>query len=68
MLELIKISKSFGGQAVLSGASLKIPKGGRLGLIGGNATGKSTLINIATGFLRAEKGAVLLDKENLNYL
>lgn len=54
------IRKRFGRIEALRGIDFTIPSGGRVGLIGPNASGKSTLIRIVLGLLRCE-GDLLLD-------
>jgi branched-chain amino acid transport system ATP-binding protein len=54
------VSKSFGGIKVLTDISLTLQPGQRLGITGANGVGKSTLINIATGFLKPDNGHIQL--------
>lgn len=54
------IVKRFGGITALHQASLGVRRGEIHALVGENGAGKSTLINIATGVLRPDEGAVLL--------
>ncbi|HSN82558.1 MAG TPA: ATP-binding cassette domain-containing protein [Polyangiales bacterium] len=54
------IRKRFGRIEALRGIDFAIPSGGKVGLIGPNASGKSTLIRIILGLLRCE-GELLLD-------
>ena len=61
MLELKGLKKIFGGITVLNDVDISFQRGNKIGLSGGNGTGKSTLLNIATGFLTAEEGAVILN-------
>lgn len=68
MFELNRITKSFDGVRVLQDVSLVLRPGDRVGLTGGNGTGKSTLINIATGFLEPSSGRITLDGQSLNGL
>ena len=56
------VRKRFGRVEALRGVDFTIPSGGRIGLIGPNASGKSTLIRIILGLLRYE-GELLLDGE-----
>jgi len=56
------IWKRFGRVDALRGIDFTIPSGGKIGLIGPNASGKSTLIRIILGLLRSE-GELLLDGE-----
>ena len=54
------LRKSFGRVEALRGVDFAIPSGGKIGLIGPNASGKSTLIRIILGLLQCE-GELLLD-------
>ena len=67
-LECREIEKSLGGVPVLRGVSLTVARGECVALLGESGCGKTTLLNIAAGFLRADAGAVrcggaLLDGE-----
>lgn len=57
------VRKRFGRVEALRGIDFTIPSGGKVGLIGPNASGKSTLIRIILGLLRCE-GELLLDGES----
>lgn len=56
------VRKRFGKIEALRGIDFAIPSGGKVGLIGPNASGKSTLIRIVLGLLRCD-GKLLLDGE-----
>ncbi|MBN2311569.1 MAG: ABC-F family ATP-binding cassette domain-containing protein [Candidatus Hydrogenedentes bacterium] len=58
LLSVQNVSKSFGAQPVLEDVSVTIHLGDRLGLIGRNGTGKSTLMRIMTGALSPDEGVV----------
>jgi ATP-binding cassette subfamily F protein 3 len=58
LLSISSLQKIFGPRDVLKGLSLSLDKGDRLGLIGRNGCGKSTLINIITGREEADRGEV----------
>jgi branched-chain amino acid transport system ATP-binding protein len=58
LLEIASVSKHFGGFTALSGVSLSVPKGERLGLIGPNGSGKTTLINCISGALFNDEGSI----------
>jgi ATPase subunit of ABC transporter with duplicated ATPase domains len=58
VLTLSKLSKSYGPKRVLSDVSLLMRRGERVAVIGPNGLGKSTLLKIATGHVRADAGEV----------
>lgn len=61
------IRKRFGRVEALRELDFKIPHGGKVGLIGPNASGKSTLIRIILGLLRCD-GELLLDGEKKRHI
>ena len=65
MLELKGLKKTFDGISVLNGVDISFERGTKIGLSGGNGTGKSTLLNIATGFLTADDGSINLNGDNV---
>ena len=67
MLELKGLKKLFDGITVLNGVDISFQLGTKIGLSGGNGTGKSTLLNIATGFLTPEEGAIILNGDNITH-
>ncbi|HVA91538.1 MAG TPA: sugar ABC transporter ATP-binding protein [Chloroflexota bacterium] len=58
-LEVIRLSKSFGGTRVLREVSFDLARGSILGLVGRNGSGKSTLIKILSGYHEPDPGGVL---------
>ena len=58
-LEILSLSKSFGGEKALQGASLSVNQGEVHGLLGQNGSGKSTLIKILAGFHEPDPGGQL---------
>lgn len=69
LLTLNHIEKSFGPQALLDDACLSIKRGARIGLIGRNGEGKSTLLRIISGLMEADAGTVNIRKgANVAYL
>ena len=61
LLEVKKVTRSFGGVNALDGVSLAVEKGGMHGLIGPNGAGKTTLINILSGIIAPNSGQVFFD-------
>lgn len=62
MIQLINISKSFGKQTLLHETTLHVGKKEKIGLMGRNGYGKSTLIKIMSGEMQPETGEVLIPK------
>jgi len=60
VLELKRLSKSFGGLHAVQDVNLKIFPGDRKAIIGPNGAGKTTLFNVVTGVLPATSGQVLV--------
>lgn len=58
MLKLLKIEKSFGEKKVLSETSLSVKKGDCVMLFGMSGCGKTTLLRIAAGLEKQDKGTV----------
>ena len=65
MIEVCNISKSFGQSDVIHDVSFTLDKG-IVALFGVNGAGKSTIMNMITGILSADKGYVLIDKEDVS--
>ncbi len=60
VMTLNQLSKAFGPQVVLDDVSFSIGRGVRIGLIGRNGEGKSTLLRIMAGQMEADAGEVTL--------
>jgi ABC-type Fe3+/spermidine/putrescine transport system ATPase subunit len=61
-----EIEKKLGGARVLRGVSLEVAKGECVALLGESGCGKTTLLNIVAGFLRADAGEVKCAGEMLD--
>jgi ATP-binding cassette subfamily F protein 3 len=62
MLNLNGLVVRLGGQAILDGASVALPPGSRVGLVGRNGAGKSTLMRVVTGEIEPDGGRIDLPK------
>lgn len=58
IIELIKLSKSFGDKKILESFSYTFKKGEKIGLIGKNGVGKSTFLNILQGLEPCDSGKI----------
>jgi branched-chain amino acid transport system ATP-binding protein len=65
-LEVSSLSKSFGALPAVDEVSFTVEAGSLTCLIGPNGAGKSTLLNCVAGFLRQERGRVLLGAEDIS--
>ncbi|HEX4112866.1 MAG TPA: ATP-binding cassette domain-containing protein, partial [Stellaceae bacterium] len=62
------LSKSFGALQVAQSIDLHLRPGARLGLIGPNGAGKTSFVNLLTGMLVADAGAIMLNGEDITRL
>ena len=62
MITLNDISARIAGRLLIDHASLSLPAGVKVGLVGRNGAGKSTLFRVITGDLAAESGSVGIPK------
>ena len=60
VIEAKAISKSFGERKVVDNFSIRIQRGDRVGIIGPNGVGKTTLVNLLTGVLPPDAGSIRL--------
>ncbi|MBX7256549.1 MAG: ABC-F family ATP-binding cassette domain-containing protein [Candidatus Hydrogenedentes bacterium] len=58
LIRLENVSKSYGGETVLDGVDLRVETGDKIGLIGRNGTGKSTIFRLMLGETDADMGSV----------
>jgi ABC transport system ATP-binding/permease protein len=56
------VTKSFGDRTIIKDFTLRIQRGDRIGVVGANGTGKSTLLKLLTGELAPDTGTVTLAK------
>jgi ATP-binding cassette subfamily F protein 3 len=60
MLQLVRVSKAYAAQTILDNVSFIVNAGERVGLIGLNGCGKTTLLRIIAGFEPPDRGVVRL--------
>jgi ABC transport system ATP-binding/permease protein len=60
VIEADGISKSFDGRPIVADFTTRIARGDRIGIVGPNGTGKTTLIHLLTGALAPDGGTVRL--------
>ena len=60
IIELINVTKRFGGITALNKASLHVDQGEVVGLIGDNGAGKSTLIKTLVGVYGPDEGEIVI--------
>jgi branched-chain amino acid transport system ATP-binding protein len=61
VLSVHGLEKRFGAVIAADALSLEIAAGQRVSLIGANGAGKTTFVNMVTGYLRPDAGSIVLD-------
>ena len=61
MLEISGICKSYRRQVILEGVELTVEPGDCVGIVGYNGCGKTTLLSIISGALKADKGSIVFN-------
>jgi len=65
ILQVKEVTKTFGGIIALNRVSFEVGKGEILGIIGPNGSGKTTVVNCITGFIKASSGNVFFQGRNI---
>jgi ATP-binding cassette subfamily F protein 3 len=69
MISIENLSLQFGGQRIFNDVTLMIGPKDRVGLVGKNGAGKSTMLKLITGEARADEGNIVLSGDiSLGYL
>ncbi|MGN6462250.1 MAG: ABC transporter ATP-binding protein [Pseudolabrys sp.] len=64
-LDIVGLSKEFGGVRAIGGVTLRLERGARHALIGPNGAGKTTFINLLTGHLPPTTGRILFEGSDI---
>lgn len=67
-LKVEELSKSFGGLRAVNRVSFEVEQGETLGIIGPNGSGKTTTLNLLTGFIKPNSGTITFKGENVTGL
>jgi len=68
LLQIEKISKSFGSLVAVHGVSMSVEPGELRAIIGPNGAGKTTFFNLISGFLKPDCGRIIFAGEDITYL
>jgi branched-chain amino acid transport system ATP-binding protein len=68
LLTIKNLSKSFGGLKAIDNLDMVVDQGEILGIIGPNGSGKTTAMNLITGFLKPTSGTITFQGENISGL
>jgi branched-chain amino acid transport system ATP-binding protein len=66
LLTLQRLTVSYGPMRALTDVNLVIPEGCVVALLGANGAGKTTTLRTISGLVRSERGAILLDGEDIS--
>jgi ATP-binding cassette subfamily F protein uup len=58
VIDADRVAKSFNDRPIIRDFTLRIQRGDRIGLVGANGTGKTTLLKLLTGELKPDSGTV----------
>ncbi|MCB0545885.1 MAG: ABC-F family ATP-binding cassette domain-containing protein, partial [Saprospiraceae bacterium] len=64
MLHINDLVFRIAGKPILEGATVAIPAGHKVGLVGRNGAGKTTLLRLITGELAADSGSIGLPRNH----
>ncbi len=65
LLDVERVTKSFGGVRAVSEVSFSVGEGELIGVMGPNGSGKTTLFNLITGALRPDAGSIRLKDRDI---
>lgn len=62
MIDFQQVYKSYGGQKLFEGASFRLNTGDKVGIVGPNGIGKSTILRMIVGEEQCDKGTIVTPK------
>ncbi len=62
IVNLLGVAKGYGGRTLFAGVDTRVAPGDRVGLIGENGCGKTSLLDILGGFAEPDEGSVRITK------
>lgn len=65
ILQTVGLTKTFGAVTAASMITLDVEEGSVVGLIGGNGAGKTTFINLVTGYLKPTAGVIRFEGRDI---
>ena len=68
VLQASGLQKRFGSVVAASDMSLGVADGERVSLIGSNGAGKTTFVNMITGYIKPDEGSIMLDGRDITRL
>ncbi len=66
ILRVIEVTKAFGGILALNRVSFDLYEGDILGIIGPNGSGKTTVVNCITGFIKMSAGKIVFRGKDIS--
>ena len=66
MLQVNDISKNFGDFKAINNLSFEVKVGDVMGFLGPNGAGKTTSMRVITGYLKSDKGSVVINSKNID--
>ena len=68
MIQINNLHKSYDGKTILNGATLSVAPGEVYGIVGGNGVGKTTLLDVIAGVVRANTGDIRVSGKDIRVI